>query len=484
MLIRRGRARFGRMPGFAASALLHLAAFLAVVLSPLTPPESPRPVYNREIRPYESHIIWYNLRKKLPEVKPAIVPDAKPPRAVRQFQQQIVAGQIELPRPPQLIRVPAPRIPLAQPLKLPNLLAFAPSKPVRPFVPPPDRARPAEDRPLPAAPQIHLAVPPRELALDLAAPRPRPLPFIPPQPRKSEPALSALPAAPVVDVPAPTADLPRIPRGFSAPPEKKVKPAAEPALNADTAPVGVPPSSQTTLAIVGLNPIDTPQIPKPPGAHEAGFSAGPRPKPEGGAAAPASAAAVVPDLMTHGGAQDANVAVLAVMRPLTRERIVAEMLAGQPRVQPPGTAESLRTVKSPDPRLDGRAVYTISIQMPNVTSFSGSWLVWFAERRPLAGGPAGAIESPVALRKVDPKYYRDAVYERVEGSVRLFAVIRKDGRVDAIEIIRGVDNRLDRSAAEALAKWQFAPAKRDGIPVDVDAVFEVPFRLTPRSEQK
>ena len=47
--------------------------------------------------------------------------------------------------------------------------------------------------------------------------------------------------------------------------------------------------------------------------------------------------------------------------------------------------------------------------MPNVTSFSGSWLVWFAERRPLTGAPPADIESPVALRKVDPKYYRDAV---------------------------------------------------------------------------
>jgi len=82
MLIRRDGAR-RRSPAFAASALLHLSALLAVVLSPVAPPADPRPVYNQEIRPYESHIIWYNLRKKLPEVKPAVVPDAKPPRAIR-----------------------------------------------------------------------------------------------------------------------------------------------------------------------------------------------------------------------------------------------------------------------------------------------------------------------------------------------------------------------------------------------------------------
>jgi TonB family protein len=188
--------------------------------------------------------------------------------------------------------------------------------------------------------------------------------------------------------------------------------------------------------------------------------------------------------MAHGGAADANAAILAVLRPLTRERIVAEMLAGQASAQPPAATGSARIVKAPDPRLEGRAVYAISIQMPNVTSFSGSWLVWFAERRPLTGAPPADMQSPVPLRKVDPKYYRDTVSDRVEGTVRLFAVIRKDGQVDAIEIIRGIDQRLDRSAAEALAKWQFQPAKRAGIPVDVDAVFEVPFRLAPRSEQK
>jgi len=490
VLVQGGGSRFGRTPGFTISVLLHLAMVLGVALSPVlgpfAAPEDPRPLYNHEIRPYQSHIIWYNLRKKLPEVKPAETADQKPPRARRRFQQQIVAGQIELPRPPQLIRVPAPQIPLAQALKLPNLLMAAPPKPVRPFAPPPDPARKPEERPLPAAPQIHAPASPHELALDLATPRPRPLPFIPPEARRSKPALSVLPAAPVVAVAAPTADMPRIPRGFSAPPEKKAVPAAaaEPALATDGAPVIMPASSQPTLAIVGLTPIDTPEIPKPPGSHEAGFSAGPRPKPEGGASIPAGAAVVVPDLMAHGGAPDANAAVLSVLRPLTRERIVAEMMAGRADPRPPAAIASVRTVKAPDPRFDGRAVYTISIQMPNVTSFSGSWLVWFAERRPSTGTPPTDMQSPVALRKVDPKYYREAITDRIEGSVRLFAVIRKDGQVDAIEIIRGIDQRLDRSAAEALAKWLFEPAKRAGVPVDVDAVFEVPFHLAPRSEQK
>ncbi|MGO9012048.1 MAG: TonB family protein [Bryobacteraceae bacterium] len=482
VLIRRGGAR-SRSPAFAASGLLHLAAFMAVVLSPAAPLEDPRPVYNREIRPYEAHIIWYNLRDKLPEIKPAEPQEAKPPRARRRFQQQIVAGKIELPRPPQLIRVPAPEIPLPRPLKMPNLLAIASPKRVRTFAPPLDHARPLTQPPLPAAPQLLEPSAPRELALNMAAPRPRPLPFIPPTPRKTEAPLTALPAAPVVAMAAPPADLPRIPHGFRAPPDKKVKPAAEPVLAAADATVVTPPAPQSTLAIVSLMPVDTPKIPEPPGAHQAGFSAGPRLKPEGGAAAPAAAKVAVPGLMAHGSTQDANAAMLAVLRPMTRERIVAEMLAGRASARPPAAGSAARAPDAPDPRFAGRAVYTISVQMPNTTSFSGSWLVWFAERRPLEGAPPPNMSSPVPLHKVDPKYYRDLVVDRIEGTVRLFAVIRKDGHVDAIEIIRGVDQRLDRSAADALAKWQFEPAKRDGMPVDVDAVFEVPFRLAPRSEK-
>jgi TonB family protein len=117
--------------------------------------------------------------------------------------------------------------------------------------------------------------------------------------------------------------------------------------------------------------------------------------------------------------------------------------------------------------------------MPNVTSYIGSWTVWFAERERLSG-PAPDVRAPVPLRKVDPKYVAAAIDERIEGKVRLAAVIRKTGRVDSIRMLRHLDDRLDRSAEEALASWVFEPALHDGVPTDVDAVFEIPFRLAPR----
>jgi outer membrane biosynthesis protein TonB len=43
-----------------------------------------------------------------------------------------------------------------------------------------------------------------------------------------------------------------------------------------------------------------------------------------------------------------------------------------------------------------------------------------------------------------------------------------------------VDARLDRSAEEALLKWEFEPARRNGNCVEVDVVAEIPFLLAPQ----
>ena len=51
--------------------------------------------------------------------------------------------------------------------------------------------------------------------------------------------------------------------------------------------------------------------------------------------------------------------------------------------------------------------------------------------------------------------------------------------VSQIEMVRGADTRLNTSAIEALGKWEFFPATREGEPVAVDVLVEIPFKLTP-----
>ena len=66
--------------------------------------------------------------------------------------------------------------------------------------------------------------------------------------------------------------------------------------------------------------------------------------------------------------------------------------------------------------------------------------------------------------------------ENVSGTVILYAVIHADGTVGNVRVLRGVDERLDQFASEAIAKWQFQPAMKNGTPVDVEATFQIPFR--------
>lgn len=133
----------------------------------------------------------------------------------------------------------------------------------------------------------------------------------------------------------------------------------------------------------------------------------------------------------------------------------------------------------PEKILSGKEVYTIQIDLPNLTSATGSWILHFAqlEENPgLSYRLRGKLSAPSPLRKVDPRYPQALIKEHVEGEVILYAIIRKDGSVDSIQLVRGIDPQLDKNAIEALAQWQFRPAAREGAPTDIEAVVHIPFR--------
>ena len=47
-------------------------------------------------------------------------------------------------------------------------------------------------------------------------------------------------------------------------------------------------------------------------------------------------------------------------------------------------------------------------------------------------------------------------------------VVRRDGSVGDVRLKRSLDRGLDQRAIEAVRQWRFAPARRHGVPVDVD----------------
>lgn len=121
-----------------------------------------------------------------------------------------------------------------------------------------------------------------------------------------------------------------------------------------------------------------------------------------------------------------------------------------------------------------RRSYAMILNMPNLTSAVGSWVVHYAELTP--SHDKSDISAPVALNKVDPAYPPELIRDRVQGTVVLYAVIRANGTVDSVRVLDSVDQRLDQSAISALKRWRFRPGTKQGVPVDVEAVVQVPFR--------
>jgi len=131
----------------------------------------------------------------------------------------------------------------------------------------------------------------------------------------------------------------------------------------------------------------------------------------------------------------------------------------------------------------GRRVYSVLINMPNLTSQTGSWVLRFAEfgERGASAGGAGesfALEAPVAVRKVDPRYPAQARRDRLEGIVFLYGIIREDGTVESVRVVRSVHALLDENAVTAFQRWQFEPGRKNGAPVALEVVVEIPFRLS------
>ena len=123
----------------------------------------------------------------------------------------------------------------------------------------------------------------------------------------------------------------------------------------------------------------------------------------------------------------------------------------------------------------GKRFYAMTLNMPNLNSSTGSWEIRFAELG--AGQKEGNLVAPVATEKSDPGYPLELMRTNVHGMVTLYAVIHADGKVGDIRVLNSPDERLDSYAAQALARWKFVPAEKDGKRVALEAVVKIPFRV-------
>lgn len=86
--------------------------------------------------------------------------------------------------------------------------------------------------------------------------------------------------------------------------------------------------------------------------------------------------------------------------------------------------------------------------------------------------------STTMISAVPPRYPAEARRLKEEGTVVLLLTVGPDGRVADIHVSRSSgSNRLDNAALTAVKKWRWSPTLRNGQPVPVRGIVEIPFVL-------
>lgn len=90
--------------------------------------------------------------------------------------------------------------------------------------------------------------------------------------------------------------------------------------------------------------------------------------------------------------------------------------------------------------------------------------------------PAGGTQ-PEEVDRVIPRYPRAARNAGVQGAVVVRGIVRRDGTIDNVEVIKDLPYGLGDEARRAVSRWRFRPATYRGEPIDVYYTVTVNFRM-------
>jgi protein TonB len=92
-------------------------------------------------------------------------------------------------------------------------------------------------------------------------------------------------------------------------------------------------------------------------------------------------------------------------------------------------------------------------------------------------GPKDGAKPPKVTHSSDPEYPIKARKSGKEGTAVLSLVVGSNGLPRDVKVGRSLSPDLDEAAIEAVKKWEFAPATKDGKPVASRINVEVSFRV-------
>jgi protein TonB len=102
-----------------------------------------------------------------------------------------------------------------------------------------------------------------------------------------------------------------------------------------------------------------------------------------------------------------------------------------------------------------------------------------APPKPRPTGPVrvgGNVQAARIINRINPVYPPLARQTRISGTVRLHAIIGKDGTIQSLEVMSG-HPLLQQAALDAVRQWRYQPTLLNGDAVDVDTTIDVIFTL-------
>ena len=92
------------------------------------------------------------------------------------------------------------------------------------------------------------------------------------------------------------------------------------------------------------------------------------------------------------------------------------------------------------------------------------------------------VFTPRLIKDAKPQYTAGAMRRGVNGTVFLRCVVDLDGVPTRLEIVKALDEELDRASLEAMKQWRFEPGRKDGkavlVQIDVMMAFTTNTKTT------
>ena len=490
---RRPRPHSSRYPlkptSFLTSLTIHAA--LVALLFGITsghPQRINRPLYETEIKPNEKKIVWYNFRETIPNL-PATkkIGTAKNPQGKVVSPQIVIATSKEATKSQQFIWQPTPQKKIEEEIKAPNLVAVKPA----PAAPGPKTL----EAPKPPVESPKIAAEPVKIEEAPAVVKQPPRRFEP-APQQARPQI-ALQTPTIVDAPPDASVLGgahAVPGAASTtfnpskiPPKRYVPPnmsksnagAGSDSAKAATITEPVPELSNVgnvNMAIVGLHPTDLPIAAIPTGTLPGKFSTAPNAGKASTGNLPISASGV-PNLVVEGGAKAHSGSAEPAAPSLPKRTVLYRQVATgsiPSTLSAPLRPGNRRIPSALETRFQGRNVYTMVLPAPNLPGYAGDWVLWFADRQ---------VDAEATVQMRAPLPYRKKVAEQGSAQsgntvmrVQVAGIVGKDGRLNELTILKGGGPGGGSAFLEDLKAWEFTPATRNMVPVDVEVVIEIAFR--------